>query len=294
MEAVAINGHDTVEFHEETGEIFESPAPLSGLASQGISKPDYWRNAHNDSLISNVGPEFMAAFMAVQQEIGGIMENDADGYGYKYTSLAAVIARVLKAMHKNGLVLQQYAGKIHGLSGSSKALICEMHTKITHAETNQNQITITPIPMEPISYAEKDANGKKTGKTVYTDIVDPQSYGKASTYSRRYTLLSYWGIAPADNEAFKRLEDEQTKDDLEAAAEPIINGFKSCKSKQELVNWTKANQDMMSMLPVKVFQIVKPEYVEFKKGLPEIAPEDESQENQLDLEDAINGKGEAA
>lgn len=280
------NSKDLLEFDRDTGEVTQVGKSLSEKASEGVQKPDYWRNAHNDSLISNVGPEFMAAFMAVQKDVGGVMENDSSGYGYKYTSLAAAVARVLKSMHEQSLALQQYPGKIHGLSGSSKTLISEIHTRITHVHTGQHQIAISPIPLEPFSYPEKDDKGKKTGKTIFTDVVNAQSFGSSFTYGKRYALLSYWGIATADNDAVSALLDEP---EYEKIATPVINGMKTCRTLQELKEWGEKNRAMVhNIMHPRASRLVAAAYKELQEQLPETLPEDESQDHQHDLEDAIN------
>ena len=282
-----------VDYDAETGEVLSDTSPLSGIASAMVDKPDYWRNSHSDALISNIGPEFMKAFLEVQREAGGIIEKDSstakDGkkkpYDYDYTSLAAVIAKIIGVMHDNSLVLQQYPGKIHGIAGSSKVLISEIHTRITHAETGQYQIAVSPIPLEPFSYKETDKDGNKT--TKFTDLITAQSFGKSFTYGKRYALLSYWGIATADNDAISPLLEAMSQPEYEKIAEPVLNGLNACESVQDLKEWGERNSTVVRMMHHKASQIVVERFKELQESLPAIVAEDEAQ---LDLDDAITEK----
>lgn len=265
-----------IECDMETGEI-TSGKTISQQATEQVVRPDYWRGDWKDSLIDRAGKEFLAAFMAVQQEVGGILENDAAGYGYEYASLGAIIAKVLKVMHQNNLILQQYPGKVHGITGNNKLVIADIHTKIQHAEYyEQHQILISPIPIEPHSFKDKE-----TKKTVYTDIITAQSYGGAFTYGKRYALLSYWAIAPADKGQVPALLDIANKAEYKKIAAPVIAEMKQCQSIEELRKWGEKNSSMIkNIMHPKASKLVYDQFETLLSNLPETLPEDENQDTQ--------------
>lgn len=269
---------EDIKCNVETGEI-EGSRPLSAQAKEQIVRPDYWRGDWKDSLIDNAGPEFLSAFMAVQQEVGGILENDSAGYGYEYASLGAIIAKVLKVMHQHSLILQQYPGKIHGITGNNKLVIADIHTKVQHAQHyQQQQILVSPIPIEPHSYKDKE-----TKKTVYTDIITAQSYGGAFTYGKRYALLSYWGIAPADKGQVPALLDIANQQEYKKIAAPVISGMKHCQSIEELKSWGEANSERIkNIMHPKASKFVYEQFEILLNSLPEKAPEDENQDTQVE------------
>lgn len=269
------------EHDPDTGEVVETKEAHE-VTTDGIERPPYWRHDVRDSLVSNAQPEFEAAFAAVQYKIEGLIEKDSKGYGYGYTSLGKVLPTVLKVMKDNGLTIRQYNGKLHGLSGSGKQVFLPVNTKVTHAATGQHEIFVTEVPLEPFSFKDKE-----TKKTVYTDILTPQSLGAAQTYARRYGLLAYFGIASVDNDAMASFLEAAQEEDWKACIEPMLNGMKQNKTLAELKEWAAKNkQQIQEIEHPKTYKF----FVEVWNDLKATLPEELEEDAQLDIEQAIESK----
>jgi hypothetical protein len=108
----------------------------------------------------------------VQKEIDGIVGMDSTNphFRSKYVSLVKVISRVLHVVQKYNFVVMQTVEDGH------------MVTRLLHksGEVYESKVQIV--------YAENAKN-------------PPQAYGSALTYSRRYSLMTALGLAPADDDA---------------------------------------------------------------------------------------------
>ena len=265
---------------DEDGEIIK---PVSEQAKENIQRPPYWRNA-GDALHSYIGSEFEKALAEVQIVLGAIIEkkNTATLKGksksgkdysmeYSYTSLPDVLAKVMPVIQDKGFTIRQYTGKLHTTTGSSGGLFLPLHTKITLVKDPiQNEVFVMEAPLRPMGGA-----------------VSAQSVGDVITYLRRYAILSYFGLAPADNDAAIRIGHEQMEEEYNQIAEPIINGMRTCETKSELRTWSADNAHEVQLNSKPVVELVRDAYKLLYNDLPEIKPEDESQ---LDLEQAIKEK----
>ena len=124
--------------------------------------------------MSNLTPEFAAAFTAFQKDLPMIGKN-ATGHGYKYPSLAHVCNSLYPIMNKHGLSLSQSLDHVDGLPSVCTYL---MHVSGGYIKGNY-----------PIS------------KTVMKGINDSQQFGVAIAYTRRYGTLSITGCPTDDNDA---------------------------------------------------------------------------------------------
>jgi len=86
-------------------------------------------------------------------------------FGSKFASLNGVVAAVRPALNKNGLVYMQFPTNLDGAPA--------LETMLIHAESGEDIAAVTPLILSKI---------------------DPQGYGSALTYARRYALLSILGL----------------------------------------------------------------------------------------------------
>jgi hypothetical protein len=122
---------------------------------------------------------FAAAFLGAQSEFPEIPKDSEatvkgttkDGkryeYKYRYASLPAILRAVLPVLHKHGLFLLQILDGDH------------LTTSLNNADGVAVQGSL-PMP-SPVG-------------------MNPQDFGKITTYMRRYSLIALLGIAPDDDD----------------------------------------------------------------------------------------------
>lgn len=119
------------------------------------------------------------ALLAAQKEMGPVFKNATNpAFKSKYADLGAVIETISESLHKHGIVFYQ----VIGTDGTTHWL----DTSLVLAETGDKIVSHAPI--------------------ISKEPGDPQKFGGALTYQRRYSLLALLGLAPEDddgNEASK-------------------------------------------------------------------------------------------
>jgi hypothetical protein len=142
--------------------------------------------------------ELPADFIKLQEALTPI-KKDAQGNRSKYASLTNVVQGVEDAVHKNNFVL------FHTMRQGGAASAC-METVLLHKSGEHISSTIE-VPIAKTS--------------------DPQAYGSAMTYGRRYSIMALLGLVTEDDDgqsASITLEDRlsdifaaQTADELRGA-----------------------------------------------------------------------------
>jgi hypothetical protein len=122
--------------------------------------------------VQPVGKAIAAAFVKAQADFGPALKTSQNPhFRSKYASLDACIEAVIDALHKHGIGLLQ------------RTLPCEngvaVETLLVHTSGETLSGGVLHVP------ASKQ---------------DPQGYGSALTYARRYHLLTTCGIAPEDDD----------------------------------------------------------------------------------------------
>lgn len=143
-----------------------------------------------------------AALAAAQEEIGGAVKGKKNPhFGQKYADLKSVWDAWQEVGPKNGLAVMQLVLEADGKQG----IILE--TVLTHKD-----------------------GGEIRSRSFWPAVKnDPQAYGSALTYARRYTLSALVGIAPEDddgNAASRGVKDAQAEEDrarFEAAVAKYAN-----------------------------------------------------------------------
>jgi hypothetical protein len=117
--------------------------------------------------------DLAAALAKAQGEIEGASKDKVNpAFKSKYADLSSVWEACRESLTKNGLSVVQSPGEM--IDGKSMA----MTTMLMHASGQWMRDRLT-IPL---------------GK------VDPQGYGSAVTYARRYALAAFVGVAPEDDD----------------------------------------------------------------------------------------------
>lgn len=122
------------------------------------------------------------ALLQVQGDLGGIRK-DAQGNGYRFASLTAVLDAARPALHRAGLVLTQ------DTTARPELGLVEVLTHLVHAATGER--TTTTVAVAPSGPTRKD------GTAI---LSEPQQIGVAITYGRRYGILCALGLATEDSD----------------------------------------------------------------------------------------------
>lgn len=135
-----------------------------------------------------------SALVKAQKEFGPALKRavnpqfERGGKGGRYADLAACVEAVVDALNNNGIMLMQ-----------------------------QNSECSDGVIVETV-FIHESGETLSSGKLhVPSSKRDPQGYGSALTYARRYSLMAACGIAPEDddgNSAVKAIQEDR-KDDTE-------------------------------------------------------------------------------
>lgn len=113
----------------------------------------------------------ISALIAVQKELEPLKANATSHHG-KFANLAGVMDALQPLLSKNRLAVVQMPVSNSGA--------CSLQTRIIHEDKSEVSSTIT-IPLQRAN--------------------DPQAYGAAMTYGRRYALLCMFGMVTEDDDA---------------------------------------------------------------------------------------------
>jgi len=125
------------------------------------------------------------ALLAAQKEIGKVTR-DAKNPHFKsnYPTLEAVIESVKEPLNNNGLIITQTLEQTEGGDWC-------LATRLTHSESREAITSSMPI--------------------VAKDMADPQKWGSAITYARRYTLQALVVLPAEDDDGNKAAADKSDK-----------------------------------------------------------------------------------
>ena len=150
--------------------------------------------------------EIATAFVKAQQAFGPALKTSTNPhFKSRYADLAACVEAVIDALNANGIGLVQV-----------------MH------ECNDGVIVST-------TFIHESGEVIDCGKLhVPAAKHDPQGYGSALTYARRYSLMAACGIAPEDDDgnAGSKPPPKLTK----AALEALLADIADCQNESELKN----------------------------------------------------------
>ena len=132
--------------------------------------------------VQTVGKAIASAFVKSQADFGPALKTNTNPhFKSKYAGLDACVEAVIDALHKHGIGLMQ------------RTLHCESGVTVETVFIHISGETMSSGPLH-----------------VPASKNDPQGYGSALTYARRYSLMAACGIAPED-------------DDGNAASKPVTH-----------------------------------------------------------------------
>ena len=160
-----------------------------------------------------IGPKIAAAFVKAQKAFGPALKSSTNPhFKSRYADLSACIEAVVDALNNNGI------GLIQRCYDAGAGVMVE--TVFVHESGEVLECGILQVP------ASKQ---------------DPQGYGSALTYARRYSLMAACGIAPEDddgNSASRRTEIKSTVDEHKIA--DLLAAMDECNSLEDLQKAYKA------------------------------------------------------
>jgi len=126
-----------------------------------------------DLLASPSLTNLLPALVAAQASFGKAVKDAKNAhFGSAYTTLASALDAILPALNVNGLAVVQ---QTHMGDGG----VVMLRTLLLHTSGEWIGSAYPILPTKP----------------------DPQGYGSATTYARRYSLMALAGVAPEDDDA---------------------------------------------------------------------------------------------
>ena len=127
---------------------------------------------HASNEVQTVGKAIASAFVKAQADFGPALKTNTNPhFKSKYAGLDACVEAVIDALHKHGIGLMQ------------RTLPCESGVTVETVFIHSSGETMSSGPLH-----------------VPASKNDPQGYGSALTYARRYSLMAACGIAPEDDD----------------------------------------------------------------------------------------------
>ena len=213
-------------------------------AAKDIRPPKYWRRVEG-IVEGEPGPEYEAAFWEVQKKVGPVVLADTENAFSKsrYTSLPELLAKTMPFITGAGLTQKQGCGRIicyGGVDHPKRVLLLPIWTEVRHKATGQWERVYIEIPLLK---------------------VDPQGFGSALTYGRRYALQAFWSMAGTDDDgilaSLKPQLDQEAGQDVSAG---IIIQIKECKNAEELKAWQERNRSGFEILDEQVIAKLREAY----------------------------------
>lgn len=142
--------------------------------------------------------QIATALVKAQKEFGPALKTNTNPhFKSKYADLAACVEAVVDALNNNGIALIQ--------------------------QTHEDASGVTVETMFLHESGESLTSGKLH---VPASKQDPQGYGSALTYARRYSLMAFCGIAPEDDDGNAASKKQEPRKDFSASAKRITEGVR--------------------------------------------------------------------
>lgn len=232
--------------------------------------------------------QLFVAYAKAQAEMGEVYKRvNNTFFNSQYADLSAVLDAVRPAFSSNGLAIIQ--------SPSFDGEVVSVETIITHIGGGWLRSVLSMKPMK----------------------ADPQGIGSATTYAKRYAILSLAGVAPEGEDddgnaasangskpepgkrftkELERPEEGQPvarKSSAQAKKDGdwdvILKELAEQRTLDELLAWAKSRSKMIKALPRKWFDEVEIKYLDRKNELA--AAEDNRSQTEPSAQTAANGAG---
>ena len=151
-----------------------------------------------------IGPKIAAAFVKAQRAFGPALKTSTNPhFKSKYADLSNCVEAVIEALNANGIGLMQRT------YDSKDGVMVE--TVFVHESGEVMECGLLHVP------ASKQ---------------DPQGYGSALTYARRYSLLAATGLAPEDDDGNAAVAAKPTAKPFDITA--VLDRIEACKTVAEI------------------------------------------------------------
>lgn len=144
--------------------------------------------------------QIATALVKAQQAFGPALKTSTNpAFRSRYADLSACVEAVIDALNANGIALIQ------------RNVECDSGVCVETVFVHESGETLSSGPLH-----------------VPAAKQDPQGYGSALTYARRYSLMAACGIAPEDDDGNAGTQAKRESDNTPAAfAKRIVSGIKS-------------------------------------------------------------------
>lgn len=164
------------------------------------------------------------------------MTKTKGGYGYKYVELAPLLEEVLPKIHENNFILTQ---AIKQTGGEYNRTTTEPAVYDNKKGNRQVEGTITKSVVTPAFVLHSELiheSGEKIecDTPLYVDDIDPQAFGSAETYMRRYSIYALLHIKTEDDDgAAASSKAKKTYKEPETFAD-FVKSINSAKSDKQI------------------------------------------------------------
>jgi len=119
------------------------------------------------------------ALVAAQAELPAAITRDAEGEGYRYVTLDALLEVVRPILNRHGIALSQWPSfeQVFGTESHPTTIRPTLVTRLEHVSSDLGDDTL------------------EYRMPLYVTGSDMQGFGSAITYARRYALQAALGIA---------------------------------------------------------------------------------------------------
>lgn len=131
------------------------------------------------------------------------MTKDKAGYGYKYVELTPLLEEVLPKVHENNFILVQSVAQSQGefvRTTDEPAVYEDKNSKQRVVEGVVRKEIRTPAFVLHSELIHKSGEKIVCEMPLYVDDIDPQAFGSAETYMRRYSIYALLHIKTEDDD----------------------------------------------------------------------------------------------
>lgn len=156
-----------------------------------------------------------------------VMKKEGKSFNYSYVKGSQILGIIKEKMDELGLILSPEIGDV------KTPYLDEYETTNKNNQTKQHRDWITEGYMSYTFINSENPEEKHTCKWWFTGAQDDpsKSFGSALTYSERYFLLKFFGVATDDDDPDGKEPKNSTK-----------SGYKFGSAKDEKLPWVKDEQ----------------------------------------------------
>ena len=168
------------------------------------------------------------------------MTKEKEGYGYKYVELTPLLEEVLPKIHENHFVLVQCVSQASGdyvRVTTEPAVYESKQTKQRIVEGEIKKEIRTPAFVLHSELVHVSGEAIKCDMPLYVDDIDPQAFGSAETYMRRYSIYALLHIKTEDDDGAAASSKAKKNKPLETFADFVLAISKATNPKQLGALW---------------------------------------------------------